>query len=31
MKFNWTSLDNTLEVVEQLRNTGSTKEKGGVL
>ena len=31
MNFNWTSLDNTLDVVEQLRNTGSTKEKGNVL
>lgn len=31
MKFNWTDLDNTLEVVEQLRNTGSTKEKGNIL
>ena len=31
MKFDWTDLDNTLEVVEQLRNTGSTKEKGNIL
>lgn len=31
MTFNWTDLDNTLEVVEQLRNTGSTKEKGNIL
>ena len=31
MNFNWTDLDNTLDVVEQLRNTGSTKEKGNIL
>lgn len=31
MKFDWTDLDNTLDVVEQLRNTGSTKEKGNIL
>ena len=31
MKYDWTDLDNTLEVVEQLRNTGSTKEKGNIL
>ena len=31
MTFNWTDLDNTLKVVEQLRNTGSTKEKGNIL
>lgn len=31
MNFNWTDLDNTLDVIEQLRNTGSTKEKGNIL